>query len=148
MRHIKLFEDYTEEDLDDLMKDLYGIGISNVEVDIDHIDYPEKAAEEERQAEFWKPKFTRGVGLKSVSGEIKENEVDLEFSFSNGDNAGLYVVIHTPNVYSRNTSDFIINGKRYDAYDKYMELLENGSVIKAALDLYDGIKSQGEAFLK
>jgi hypothetical protein len=153
MKHIKLFEEYTDEDLKDLMVDLYGIGHNVVDVDIDHIDYPELAEEEAKQAEFWKSKSIPGTYLKSVSGEISEETTDLDFDFSNGDLANLYFYYeagpgHVEDYANKDKGIFTLNGKEYDVKEKYLELLESGSVVRACLDLYDGIKSKGESFLK
>ena len=152
MKHIKIYEEYSEEDLDSLMKDLYGIGHNVVEVDIDHIDYPELAEEEAKQAEFWKSKSSPGTYLKKVSGEISEETTELDFDFSNGDKANLYFYYQSgPGHKGSENKDegvFTLNDRYYEVKEKYLELLESGSVVKACLDLYDGIKSKGEAFLE
>ena len=152
MKHIRIFEEYTDEDLDSLMKDLYGIGHNVVEVDIDHIDYPEVAEDEAKQAEFWKSKSSPGIYLKSVSGEIGEEYTDLDFVFSNGDRSNLYFYYllgpTTKSFTNKDEGIFTLNGKKYDVKEKYLELIESGSIVRACLDLYDGIKSKGEAFLK
>ena len=148
MKHIQLFEDYSDEELRDLIGDLRGVGHHKVDFDVTFDDYlSDETAESERNAsESWTSKTNSKIFLTSVEGTIAEETTDLDFVFSNGDLANLdyYYMVGpwNPNIgIGKDRGIFTLNNKTYDVYEKYLELLENGSVIKAALDIYDGIKS-------
>ena len=136
MKHVKEYENY-----DDLLGDLHDIGLHNVHFDVEFKDYPETEEEEKKQAKRWTSKYDTKVFLTSVSGEIGEEVVDLDFKFSNGDKANLDVYYMVgPHSYG-NSKDHVIltlNGREHIIpVDKYIEHLEYGSVIRAAMEIYD-----------
>jgi len=146
MKHIQLFEDYTDDELRDLIGDLRGVGHHKVDFDVTFDDYLETEETERNAAESWTSKTNSKIFLTSVEGTIAEETTDLDFVFSNGDLANLdyYYMVGpwNPNIgIGKDRGIFTLNNKTYDVYEKYLELLENGSVIRAALDIYDGIKS-------
>ena len=61
MRHIKIYEDYTDDELSDLIGDLRGVGHHKVDFDINFRDYPE----------------TEGDEKKMLFGELKAGEIVL-----------------------------------------------------------------------
>jgi hypothetical protein len=144
MKHIKLFEDYTDEELRDLIGDLRGVGHHKVDFSVEFKDYPETEEDEKKITDEWTSKYDPKVFLTSVSGEIGEEVVDLDFKFSNGDKVNLDVYYTTgPHNYgySKDHAIFTLNGREYNIpMDKYMEHLEYGSVVKAAMEIYDSIK--------
>ena len=139
MKHIKEYENY-----EDLLGDLHGIGAHTVDFDVEFKDYPETEGEEKKQAKMWNSKYDPKVFLTSVSGEIGEEVVDLDFRFSNGDKANLdvYYMVGPHNYgYSRDHAIFTLNGREHNIpVDKYMDHLEYGSVVKAAMEIYDSLK--------
>lgn len=140
MKHIKEYENY-----EDLLGDLHDIGLHNVHFDVEFKDYPETEEEEKKQAKRWTSKYDPKVFLTSVSGEIGEEVVDLDFKFSNGDKANLDVYYMVgPHSFGTSKDHVILtlNGREHIIpVDKYMEHLEYGSVVKAAMEIYDRIKS-------
>ena len=140
MKHIKEYENY-----EDLLGDLHDIGLHNVHFDVEFKDYPETEEEEKKQAKRWTSKYDTKVFLTSVSGEIGEEVVDLDFKFSNGDKANLDVYYMVgPHSFGTSKDHVILtlNGREHIIpVDKYMEHLEYGSVVKAAMEIYDRIKS-------
>ena len=144
MKHIKIYEDYTDEELSDLIVDLRGVGHHKVDFNIEFKDYPETEEDEKKISDEWTSKYDPKVFLTSVSGEIGEEVVDLDFKFSNGDKVNLDVYYMTgPHNYgySKDHAIFTLNGREYNIpMDKYMEHLEYGSVVKAAMEIYDNIK--------
>ena len=144
MKHIKIYEDYTDDELSDLIGDLRGVGHHKVDFDVDFKDYPETEEDEKKITDEWTSKYDPKVFLTSVSGEIGEEVIDLDFKFSNGDKANLDVYYMTgPHNYgySKDHAIFTLNGREYNIpMDKYMEHLEYGSVVKAAMEIYDNIK--------
>ena len=149
MRHIKLFEDYSEEEIRDLIGDLRGVGHHKVDFDVTFDDYPEMEEAEKKITDGWTSKYDPKVFLTSVSGKFGEEVTDLDFKFSNGDKANLDVYSMTGPLinkykygYSKDHAILTLNGRKYNIpMENYMEHLENGSVVKAALDIYDEIKS-------
>jgi hypothetical protein len=145
MKHIQLFEDYSEEELRDLIGDLRGVGHHKVDFDITFDDYPETEETERNAAESWTSKTNPKIFLIVVEGTIAEETTDLDFVFSNGDLANLdyYYAVGpwSPSSFNKDRGIFTLNSKMYKVYEKYLELLENGSVVKAAMEIYDEIKS-------
>ena len=136
MKYIKIYEEY-----EDLLGDLHDIGLHNVDFDVEFKDYPETEGEEKKQAKMWTSKYDPKVFLTSVSGEIGEEVVDLDFRFSNGDKANLDVYYMVgPHRYG-NSRDHVIltlNGREHIIpVDKYIKHLKYGSVIRAAMEIYD-----------
>ena len=136
MKHIKEYENY-----EDLLGDLHDIGLHNVHFDVEFKDYPETEEEEKKQAKRWTSKYDPKVFLTSVSGEIGEEVVDLDFRFSNGDKANLDVYYMVgPHSFGTSKDHVILtlNGREHIIpVDKYIEHLEYGSVIRAAMEIYD-----------
>lgn len=149
MKHIKIYEEYTDDEIKDLIGDLDKVGHHKVDFNVEFKDYPETEEDEKKITDGWTPKYSPKVFLTSVSGEIGEEVIDLDFKFSNGDKANLDVYYMTGPLinqykygYSKDHAILTLNGRKYNIpMDKYMEHLEYGSVIKAALDIYDEIKS-------
>jgi hypothetical protein len=144
MKHIKIYEDYTDEEIRDLVGDLQGIGHHKVDFDVSFEDYPEAEEYEKRISDGWTSKSGTKIFLSSVSGEIGEEVIDLEFKFSNGDKANLDVYYMVgPHGYG-NSKDhviFTLNGRKHDIpVDTYLEHLEDGSVVKASMEIYDSIE--------
>jgi hypothetical protein len=144
MRHIKIYEDYTDDELSDLIGDLRGVGHHKVDFDVEFKDYPETEGDEKKITDEWTSKYDPKVFLTSVSGEIGEEVTDLDFKFSNGDKVNLDVYYMVgPHNYGTSKDHVILtlNGREYNIpVDKYMEHLEYGSVVKAAMEIYDSIK--------
>jgi hypothetical protein len=149
MKHIKLFEDYTDEELRDPIGDLRGVGHHKVDFSVEFKDYPETEEDEKKITDEWTSKYDPKVFLTSVSGKIGEEVTDLDFKFSNGDKANLDVYYMTGPLinqykygYSKDHAILTLNGRGYNIpMDKYMENLEYGSVVRAALEIYDEIKT-------
>ena len=144
MKHIKIYEDYTDDELSDLIGDLRGVGHHKGDFDVEFKDYPETEGDEKKITDEWTSKYDPKVFLTSVSGEIGEEVTDLDFKFSNGDKVNLDVYYMVgPHNYgtSKDHAIFTLNGREYNIpVDKYMEHLEYGSVVKAAMEIYDSIK--------
>jgi len=144
MRHIKLYEEYTDDELRDLIGDLRGVGHHKVDFDIVFNDYPETEGDEKKVADNWTSTFDRRIFLTGVEGTIGEETVDLNLTFSNGDEANLDVYYMTgPHNYgyTRDHSILTLNGKKHIIpIEKYMDYLEYGSVVRSALEIYDEIK--------
>jgi hypothetical protein len=144
MRHIKLYEDYTDDELSDLIGDLRGVGHHKVDFDVEFKDYPETERNEKKVADSWASTFDPRIFLTGVEGTIGEETVDLDLSFSNGDKANLdvYYMIGPHNYGTSNDHVILtLNGREYNIpVDKYLEHLEYGSVVKAAMEIYDSIK--------
>jgi len=56
MKHIKLYEDYTDDEIRDLVGDLQNVGLSRVPLDIDYGPY-RGMGEEEKEEENTFPSF-------------------------------------------------------------------------------------------
>lgn len=144
MRHIKLYEDYTDDELSDLIGDLRGVGHHKVDFDVEFDDYPETERNEKKVADSWASTFDPRIFLTGVEGTIGEETVDLDLSFSNGDRANLdvYSMVgpHSFGI-SKDHVIFTLNGREHNIpVDKYMDHLEYGSVVKAAMEIYDNLK--------
>ncbi len=144
MRHIKIYEDYTDDELSDLIGDLHGVGHHKVDFDVEFKEYPETEEYERKIADEWTSKNDPKVFLTSVSGEIDAEVSDLDFKFSNGDKANLdvYYMVGPSNYgYSKDHVILTLNGREHNIpVDKFMDSLEYGSVVKAAMEIYDSLK--------
>ena len=58
MKHIQLFEDYTDDELRDLIGDLRGVGHHKVDFDVTFDDYPDTEETERDEAESWTSKLS------------------------------------------------------------------------------------------
>jgi len=91
MKHIKLFEDYTDDELRDLIGDLRSVGQSEVRMDIDYghlYGMKEKDKQEERDIVNSWSFPTPGGEIKVKSGSLKilpDNKVLVALNLSNGD---------------------------------------------------------------
>lgn len=145
MKHIKVYEEYSDDEIRNLIGILHGVGHHKVDFGVEFKDYPETEGDEKKIADGWASKYDPKVFLTSVSGEIGEEVVDLDFKFSNGDKANLDVYYMVgPHSYgtSKDHVIFTLNGREHKIpVDEYMEHLEYGSVVRAAMEIYDKIKS-------
>lgn len=143
-KKLGLDESYSDDEIRDLMGDLRGVGHHKVNFEVQFNDYPETEGDEKGMAESWTSTVDPKVFLVSVEGEIGEETVDLDLVFSNGDKANLDVYYLTgPHNYGYSKDHVILtlNGREHNIpVDKYMEHLEYGSVIRAAMEIYDSIK--------
>jgi hypothetical protein len=149
MKHIKLYEEYTDEELRDLMGDLSSVGHHKVQFDVDIPDYPETKETEIKRAEAWTSKVYPKVFLTKVEGTIGEEHIDLEFYFSNGNRAEFSSYYEIGPILQSDVSDvdrdyayFTINGRKYDVKEKFFGDLESGSVIGSCLRIYDEISAK------
>ena len=148
MKHIKIYEEYTDDELRDLMGDLSSVGHHKVQFDVVIPDYPETKETEIKRAEAWTSKVYPKVFLTKVEGTIGEEHIDLEFYFSNGKRAefsSYYELGPFPSISSSFDTDyayFTINGRKYDVKEKFFGDLESGSVIGSCLSLYDEIAAK------
>ena len=144
MKHIKIYEEYSDDEIRDLMGDLRGVGHHKVDFDVQFKDYPETEEDEKKIADGWTSTVDPKVFLVSVEGEIGEETVNLDLVFSNGDKANLDVYYKTgPHNYgySRDHSVLTLNGREHIIpIEKHMDYLEYGSVVRSALEIYDEIK--------
>ena len=113
MRHIKIYEEYTDEDLQGLIGDLQTVGLSRVPLDIDYGPYHgmgEKEKEGERNAvDNWSFEIPGGEDVRVKSGSIKvsPNKITrVVLNMTNGD----VLELETDNKISR-TESFSINGE-------------------------------------
>jgi hypothetical protein len=143
-KKLGLDESYSDDEIRDLMGDLRGVGHHKVDFDVEFKDYPETEEDEKGMAESWTSTVDPRVFLVSVEGEIREETVNLDLVFSNGDKANLDVYYMTgPHNYgySKDHSILTLNGREHIIpIEKYMDYLEYGSVVRSALEIYDEIK--------
>jgi hypothetical protein len=146
MKHIKIYEEYSDDELRGLMGDLSPVGHHKVQFDVDIPDYPETEETEIKRAEAWTSKVYPKVFLTKVEGTIGEEHIDLEFHFSNGKRAEFssYYEIGPilQSAADRDYAYFMINGRKYDVKEKFFGDLESGSVIGSCLGIYDEIAAK------
>ena len=89
MKHIKLFEDYSEEELRGLMGDLKGVGHSNIIFNVDLSKAEGDLKVERDQCENWVSSRNPGVHVIRIEGHIinknAPEDINLKVTLSNGD---------------------------------------------------------------
>jgi hypothetical protein len=89
MKHIKLFEDYSEEELRGLMGDLKGVGHSNIIFNVDLSKCEGDHKVERDQCENWVSEKNPGVHVTKAEGHIINEgvpeDIELKMTLSNGD---------------------------------------------------------------
>lgn len=89
MKHIKLFEDYSEEELRGLMGDLKGVGHSNLIFNVDLSRSGLDPKVERDQCENWVSEKNPEVHVTKVDGHIinrnEPEDINLKVTLSNGD---------------------------------------------------------------
>jgi hypothetical protein len=89
MKHIKLFEDYSDEEVKDLMGDLKGVGHSNVVFKVDLSKAQGDHQVEKDECENWVSYRNPGVHVVRVEGHIinknDPEDIELKMVLSNGD---------------------------------------------------------------
>lgn len=145
MKHIKIYEEYTDEEIRELMGDLHSVGHHKVQFDVDILEYPESEETEIKRAEYWTSKVDPKVFLTKVEGTIGEERNDLDFYFSNGKKAEFssYYEIGPHLRYDSDYAYIMIDGKKHDIKEKFFDYLSSGSVIGTCLGIYDEILTKG-----
>jgi hypothetical protein len=120
MKHIKLYEDYTDDEIRDLVGDLQNVGLSRVPLDIDYGPYRgmgEEEKEEERNiVDNWSFEIPGGKDVRVKSGSIKVSPGKITrvvLNMTNGD----VLKLKTDNKIS-GTESFSINGEFPDPLQK------------------------------
>jgi hypothetical protein len=88
MRHIKIYEDYTDEELKNLVGDLHGIGVSPLQFELYFSEDPDsqkQSRKEEDYAKKWTSELNK-VYVSKVEGQIMDGDHEwIEVTMSNGD---------------------------------------------------------------
>ena len=87
MKHLKIYEDYTDDELKGLMGDLHGVGHSPLKFELyfqEDPDSQKQAKEEENYAKTWNSKLNKSHLVK-VEGQIEGENDWIEATLSNGD---------------------------------------------------------------
>lgn len=120
MKHIKLYEDYTDDEIRDLVGDLQNVGLSRVPLDIDYGPYRgmgEEEKEEERNiVDNWSFEIPGGKDVRVKSGSIKVSPGKITRVVLNTTN-GDVLKLKTDNKIS-GTESFSINGEFPDPLQK------------------------------
>lgn len=89
MKHIRIFEDYTDDELRDLMGDLKGVGHSNMIFNVDLSRAAGDKKEIKEECENWESEKNPGVHVARIDGHIinknSPEDIDLKVNLSNGD---------------------------------------------------------------
>ena len=89
MKHIKLFEDYSDEELKDLMGDLKGVGHSNLIFNVDLSKSEGNNEKIKQECEDWTSEVNPGVHVTKAEGHIinknDPEDIYLNLELSNGD---------------------------------------------------------------
>jgi hypothetical protein len=89
MKHIKLFEEYSDEELKDLMGDLKGVGHSNIIFNVDLSKSWGNPKVEKDECENWVSRKNPDVHVVRAEGRIANKDVpediELKMTLSNGD---------------------------------------------------------------
>lgn len=137
MKHIKIFEDYSEEELGDLIGDLRGIGhqdlIFNLNSDIFFKSYAE---DEKKFAESYKKD---GIRIISIDGDLRNNfHAKFDILLSNGDKIQLEIPKYG------NDKKLFIKGKGLENKNYYSDFAPNNSnketYVENLMDLYETLK--------
>ena len=142
MKHIKIYEEYTDDEIKSLIGDLHSVGHHKLEFDVkEHPDskYPGWVEGEKEAAENWTSKYNNKVFLTKVSGEMSNlDSEDVDLRFSNGDKAN-FTVRHDSD--SGDKVLLTLNGSEYDVSDRYKRISPfNKTIMGTFLDIYDIIK--------
>ena len=139
MRHIKIYEDYSDDELKDLLGDMRSVGQSRVNLDIDYGPYHgmgEKEKEGERNiADNWSFEIPGGEDVRVKSGSIKVSPKKITrvvLNMTNGD----VLELETDNKVLR-TESFSINGEFPDPLQKSSWVMEDPGYIVDALTRYE-----------
>ena len=87
MKHLKIYEDYTDDELKGLMGDLHGVGHSPLKFELYFQEDPgsqKQAREEENYAKTWASRLNKSHLVK-VEGQIEGENDWIEATLSNGD---------------------------------------------------------------
>jgi len=89
MKHIQLFENYTDDELRNLIGDLRGVGHSNMIFNVDMSRAAVDHKVERDECENWVSENDPNVQVTRVDGHIINNnspdDIDLKVNLSNGD---------------------------------------------------------------
>lgn len=139
MRHIKIYEEYTDEDLQGLIGDLQTVGLSRVPLDIDYGPYHgmgEKEKEDERNAvDNWSFEIPGGEDVRVKSGSIKvsPNKITrVVLNMTNGD----VLELEMDNKRLR-TESFSINGEFPETLQKSSWVIDDPTYTLDALTRYE-----------
>jgi hypothetical protein len=107
MKHIKLFEDYTDDDLRDLIGDLQSVGHSSVPMDIDYGPLTGmRNKEKDREMETVESWDSGGIKVKSGSIKVSLNrDVKIVLNMTNGD------ILEMEIEYRGGGTSFTVNGE-------------------------------------
>jgi hypothetical protein len=113
MKHIKLFEDYSDEELGDLIGDLRGIGHHDLKFNVRSDAMYKK--ERDREEEFSR-NYKGDVALLSVDGEMGSHFLaDLHLVLSNGVKIDLTI----PTYAGWGSPELLITGDGFDGNTNY-----------------------------
>jgi hypothetical protein len=145
MKHLKLYEDYSDEEIRNLIGNLHSVGQHELDPDVlISSESPETEREGIEYAESWRSRVNPNVFLTKIKGSIKEEHIDLEFYLSDGRKmkfSSLYEV-GPHSSFDRDYAYFMFdwNGKKYDVKDKFFTYMQDESTIKSCLDIYDELE--------
>ena len=139
MRHIQIYEDYSDDELEGLLGDMRSVGQSRVNLDIDYGPYHgmgEKEKEGERNiADNWSFEIPGGEDVRVKSGSIKVSPKKITrvvLNMTNGD----VLELETDNKVLR-TESFSINGEFPDPLQKSSWVMEDPGYTVDALTRYE-----------
>lgn len=139
MKHIKLFEDYSDEELTDLLGDFREIGLSDLKFDVSCPKdgfWESHVLDERRDAE----EYRRGsTVISSVKGELRGdlNHAKFDLVLSNGDKISLSVPNH-------GKEELFFEGGGFDKNKNYIEEFKRSyskdTYIEALMEVYEKVK--------
>ncbi len=147
MKHIKIYEEYTDDEIRELVRDLHSVGQHKLDSDVSiSSESPETEQEGIEYAGSWRSKVNPNVFLTKIKGSIKEEHIDLEFYLSDGKKmrfSSLYEV-GPHSSFDRDYAYFTFdwNGKKHDVKGKFFSYMQDESVIKSCLDVYDELEKE------
>jgi len=136
MKHLKLYEDYSDDEIKDLMGDLHSVGYSPL---VFKLYFPEDSSgqghqkKEEEYAENWKSEIDPKRHIVKVEGALAD-ETDhdwVDVTLNNGD--FIEYSYQFDRRWGDSESKFKINGKEYPEY---------------AGEIHDGIVDSGKGYLE
>lgn len=140
MKHIKIFEDYSDEELGDLIGDLRGIGHHDLKFDVVSQSY--YRSEREKEENFAR-NYKGGVGIISVEGSLGGVFlVNLHIVLSNGDE----ITLKVPMYEGHGEPEMRITGNGLDPNKNYENLFfrfgnNKSTYIEGLMEFYKKIKA-------
>jgi hypothetical protein len=145
MKHIRLFEEYSDSDLKDLMGDLRGVGHSNVVFKVDLSKAEGDHQVEKDECENWVSRKNPDLHVVRVEGSIinknSPEDINLKVTLSNGDKFEFEFRDTGNNAFERYLGHMTIftGGKEIkDTVEDEMFEYDGGWIL-SALKLYDDL---------